>query len=154
MGVCYHARRRGAGTEDAKMDDRTGDSAENRALERARAALDAARRVMDAGAAKGPPPPPVRSRALTRARRAQTGGVIACAVASVLLIVSVGYYRIRVTQMARDVSELSAMVAAAKEQRKEAERLQARRVEELTRELAAMKQTAEKPRRAKILWIF
>src|SRR5690606_32805260 len=110
------------------MDDRTGDSADNRALERARAALAAARRVMDAGAAHVQTPPPVRSRALTRTRRAQPGGVIACAVASVLLIVSVGYYRIRVTQMARDVSELSAMVAAAKEQRKEAERLQARRV--------------------------
>ncbi len=136
------------------MGERAEGSAENRALARARAALGDARRVMDAGAIKAPQVPPVRAAGQTRVRRAQAAGAALCAAASVFLIAAAGYHRFRVSRMEQDISELSAMVEAAREQQKEAERVHARRVEELTRELDAMKRPPDRPPRRRFLWIF
>ncbi|MEI6633496.1 MAG: hypothetical protein WCP22_06720 [Chlamydiota bacterium] len=138
------------------MGDRGSDgSGENRALARARAALDHAKRVMDVGAAKGPdssPAPPPAPAAF--ARRNGADGMIALLFVMVLLIILVYHYRSRVVQMTKDVSELSATVTAVQEQQKTESRLQAKRVEALTRELTSLKETAEKPRRGKFLGIF
>jgi uncharacterized protein HemX len=139
------------------MEDRGPDgSGENRALARARAALDHAKRVMDVGAAKEPASAPAAPQpaAAASARRNGADGMIAILLVMALLIILIYYYRSRVVQMTKDVSELSATVTAVQEQQKAESRLQAKRVEDLTRELTSLKGIAEKPRRGKFLGIF
>ena len=148
--VCPDAAiRRGMG-----MEERAENSAENRALARARAALGDAKRVMDAGAMKATQVPPARAAGRARVHRAQAAAAALTAAASVFLIAAAGYHRFRVSRMEQDIHELSAMVEAAREQQKEAERIHLRRVEELTRELDAMRQPAGPPPRRRFLWIF
>jgi hypothetical protein len=127
-------------------------SGENMALARARAALDHAKRVMDVGAAKGPDPAPAPPPAPRRATGAD--GMIALLFVMALLLILTYYYRSRVVRMTRDVSELSAKVTAVEEQHEAAARLQAKRVEDLTREITSLRGAAEKPRRGKFLGIF
>ena len=136
------------------MEERAENSAENRALARARAALGDAKRVMDAGAMKATQVPPARAAGRARVHRAQAAAAALTAAASVFLIAAAGYHRFRVSRMEQDIHELSAMVEAAREQQKEAERIHLRRAEELTRELDAMRQPAGPPPRRRFLWIF
>ena len=131
-------------------------SGENRALARARTALDHAKRVMDVGAAKEPASAPATPHPATAAstRRSGTDGMVALLFVMALLIILIYYYRSRVVQMTKDVSELSATVTAVQEQQKTESQLHLKRVEDLTRELTSLKGTAEKPRRGKFLGIF
>lgn len=133
-------------------------SGESMALARARAALDHAKQVMDAGAAKGPVPaaaaPLQTSVPPARSRPAWSRLMPALVAVTIFLLFALLGYRSRAARMAESVSELTAAVTAVQEQQKREAQLHAQRVEELTRQLDALARPAPTLPRRKFLGLF
>lgn len=132
--------------------------AENMALARARAALDHAKKVMDAGAVKGPRPPAAPSKTPAPAApvgRSWAAAALALAAAAALLALALVGYRSRAARMEASVSKLTVAVAQAEERQRASAELHARTVEDLQRRLEALSRPVPTPApRKRFLGIF